>query len=113
MPITVNGAEISDAAIRAEMAHHPAPNQTIAEFAAKLELIARELLRQEADRLGIVGHDTETRIAALIEREVGNPVGKADQPHAMSQYLAKLLGQAAIDGMDFLNAAASPAGERK
>ena len=51
MPITVNGVEISDAAIHAEMTHHPAPSRELAEYAARLALLAKELLTQEAARL--------------------------------------------------------------
>ncbi len=102
MPITVNGVEITDAAIQAEMQHHPAPSRDIAEYAAKLALVAKELLLQEADRLEIAGDDGDQRIAALIAREVGNPEDKPGQPKAVSQYLAKLLGRASIHGIDML-----------
>ena len=88
MPITVNGVEITAAAIRAEMQHHPAPSREIAEYAAKLALVAKELLLQEANRLGIAGGDGEERIAKLIERELGNSEDKPGQPRAVSQYLA-------------------------
>ena len=71
--ITVNGVEITDAAILAEMRHHPAPSREIAEYSAKLALVARELLLQEAARLDIAGADEEERIAALVEREVEIP----------------------------------------
>ena len=71
--ITVNGVEITDAAIFAEMQHHPAPSREIAEYSAKLALVARELLLQEAARLDIAGTDEEGRIAALVEREVEIP----------------------------------------
>jgi peptidyl-prolyl cis-trans isomerase C len=73
MPITVNGVEIPDAAIHAEMQHHPAPSRELAEYSAKLALIAKELLLQEATRLNLVGADEDARIEALIEREVRNP----------------------------------------
>ncbi|HRD65438.1 MAG TPA: peptidylprolyl isomerase [Candidatus Competibacter sp.] len=70
MPITVNGVEITDATVRAEMQHHPAPSQEVAEYSAKLALVAKELLLQEATRLKIAGVDDDARIATLIEREV-------------------------------------------
>ena len=73
MPITVNGVEISDAAIHAEMQHHPAPSRELAEYAARLALVARELLVQEATRLDVPGADEDARIEALIEREVQTP----------------------------------------
>lgn len=73
MPITVNGVAISDAAIHAEIQHHPAPSRELAEYSATLALVARELLLQEAARLDIAGADEDTRITALIEREVQAP----------------------------------------
>lgn len=73
MPITVNGVEITDTAIYAEMQHHPAPSREAAEYSAKLALVAKELLLQEATRLNICDADEEQRITALIEREVQTP----------------------------------------
>jgi peptidyl-prolyl cis-trans isomerase C len=73
MSITVNGVEISDAAIYAEMQYHPAPSQEVAEYSAKLALVARELMLQEAARLDITNVDEEERLTALIEREVQIP----------------------------------------
>ena len=73
MPITVNGVTITDAVIQAEMQHHPAPSQELAEYSALLALLARELLLQEAGRLELAGADEDARIAALIEREVQAP----------------------------------------
>ena len=70
MPITVNGVEISEAAIHAEMQHHPAPSRELAHYSATLALVARELLVQEATRLDLAEADEDARIAALIEREV-------------------------------------------
>lgn len=73
MPITVNGVEITDAAIHTEMQHHPAPSRDLAEYSAKLALVAKELLLQEAARLEISDVDEDARIASLIEREVETP----------------------------------------
>ncbi|KAB2931222.1 MAG: parvulin peptidyl-prolyl isomerase [Candidatus Contendobacter sp.] len=73
MPVTVNGVEITDAAIHAEMQHHPAPSREIAEHSATLALVAKELLLQEAARLDIADADEDARIAALIERELQTP----------------------------------------
>lgn len=70
MPITVNGVAITDAAIQAEMPHHPAPSRELAEYSATLALLARELLLQEAARLGLGGADEDARIETLIEREI-------------------------------------------
>ncbi len=79
MSIMVNGVEISDDAIYAEMQYHPAPSQEMAEYSAKLALIARELMLQEAARLDITDADEEERLTALIEREVQTP--KLDEEH--------------------------------
>ncbi|RUQ36731.1 MAG: peptidylprolyl isomerase [Candidatus Competibacteraceae bacterium] len=73
MSMTVNGVEISDAAIQAEMHHHPAPSRELAEYSAKLALLAKELLLQEAARLEIADDDEEARITALVERELSIP----------------------------------------
>jgi peptidyl-prolyl cis-trans isomerase C len=73
MPLTVNGVEITDAAIHAEMQHHSAPSREVTEYSAKLALVAKELLLQEAARLDIADVDEDVRIAALIEREVKIP----------------------------------------
>lgn len=73
MSIIVNGVEITDAAIHTERQHHPAPSQKAAEYSARLALVAKELLLQEAARLEITGTDEDTRIATLIEREVKVP----------------------------------------
>ncbi|MBK8533663.1 MAG: peptidylprolyl isomerase [Candidatus Competibacteraceae bacterium] len=73
MDITVNGVEISDAAIHTEMQHHPAPSPEIANYSARLALVAKELLLQEAARLGITGADEDARIAALFDREITAP----------------------------------------
>jgi len=78
MSITVNGVEISDAAIYAEMQYHPAPSQEMAEYSAKLALVARELMLQEAARLDITEADEEERLSALIEREVQTPEPEED-----------------------------------
>ena len=40
-PIIVNGVEIADSAIHAEMRHHPAPSPEAAEYSAKLALVAK------------------------------------------------------------------------
>ncbi len=79
MPIIVNGTEITDAQIRAEMPHHHVPTEEMAEHSAKLALIAKALFLQEADRLHITEGDEETRITALVEQELQLPeVSEAD-----------------------------------
>lgn len=79
MPIMVNGVEISDDAIYAEMQHHPAPSKAMAEYSARLALVAKELLLQEAARLDIAGADEEERLNALLEREVQTPEPDEDR----------------------------------
>ena len=51
--ILVNGAEIPPAAVAAEMQYHPAPSRQQAWTAAATALVIRQLLLQEAARLGI------------------------------------------------------------
>ncbi len=73
MSITVNGVEIAESAVHAEMQHHPAPSRERAEHQAAVALVIRELLLQEAGRLGVEGADDDARIAALVAREVETP----------------------------------------
>ncbi len=86
MSMTVNGVEISDAAINAEMQHHPAPSKEKAEYSAKLALVARELLLQEAARLDISAADEEQRLTALIEREA--PAPEPNEEHCQHFFAA-------------------------
>ncbi|GAB4170504.1 MAG: peptidylprolyl isomerase [Thalassobaculales bacterium] len=51
--VSVNGVVIAEAAIAAEMQHHPAPSRAAAWNAAARALAVRELLLQEARRLGL------------------------------------------------------------
>ena len=73
MAITVNDVEIPDEAIYAEMQYHPAADAEAAQRDAAVALIVRELLNQEAARLGIDGENEEGRLQALIDREVRTP----------------------------------------
>lgn len=105
MPITVNGVEITDAAVRAEMRHHPAPSQEVAEYSAKLALVAKELLLQEAVRLGLAGVGDDARIAALLDREVASDDPSDNSQHrAISRYISVLMGRATISGIDLVGA---------
>jgi peptidyl-prolyl cis-trans isomerase C len=78
-PVMVNGVEIAQAAIHAEMQHHPARSVADAQAAATNALIVRALLEQEAQRLAIPDtpdeHETpeEARIRRLVEHEVRIP----------------------------------------
>ncbi|HUF54954.1 MAG TPA: peptidylprolyl isomerase [Thermohalobaculum sp.] len=79
--VRVNGVEIDRQAIAQEIQHHPAPDAQAAWTEAARALVIRELLLQEAQRLGIEGEsepdeagrsesDDDAVIAALLDREV-------------------------------------------
>ncbi|WP_374526725.1 peptidylprolyl isomerase [Novosphingobium sp.] len=83
-PVIVGGREIPAAAIAAEAQHHPAPDAEAAWQAAAQALAVRQLLLDEAERLGIAPGPREdaegrplteedARIDALLEREVRTP----------------------------------------
>ena len=57
MIIRVNDREIPDRAIDAEVQYHPAASLAEARKEAALALVIRELLLQEAERLGVKGTD--------------------------------------------------------
>lgn len=79
--VVVDGTEIPPQAILAEMQYHPAPGREQAWAEAATALVVRQLLLQEAVRLGIapdVGTDgeatgEETLIQELLAREVATP----------------------------------------
>jgi peptidyl-prolyl cis-trans isomerase C len=84
VPVSVNGVFISPAAITREIQNHPAAKPAAAWQAAARALAVRELLLQEAARLGIAAQsmmddegrretDEEALIRALIEREITTP----------------------------------------
>ena len=83
--VSVNGVAIPRASIAREVQHHPAGKPIAAWQAAARALVIRELLLQEARRLGLRPEpvsdsegrretDEEALIRALIEREVTTPV---------------------------------------
>ncbi|MEZ5936260.1 MAG: hypothetical protein R3F54_31035 [Alphaproteobacteria bacterium] len=83
--ISVNGVDIPEADILGEAQNHPAERPGEALAAAARALVVRELLSQEAQRLGIVGEPekdaagrpetvNDAAIRALIDREVPAPV---------------------------------------
>jgi peptidyl-prolyl cis-trans isomerase C len=93
MTVVVNGVEISERVIAAEMQHHPATTPEAAHSAAARALVVRELLVQEARRLGIVeseplppegdGKDDdeipeEAILRTLLTREVDVPMPDDD-----------------------------------
>ena len=79
--ISVNGHEIAESAVAAEMQYHPAKNREAAWQAAATALVVRQLLLQEAARLGLVadGEGTEGEsgeeqlIQALLAHEISLP----------------------------------------
>jgi peptidyl-prolyl cis-trans isomerase C len=71
MTILVNDIEIPEAAVAAELQYHPAPSLDAARDAAARALVIRELLLQEAARLGIVpdsGDDPEEGVEEALVR---------------------------------------------
>lgn len=84
IPVTVNGVTISHDAIAREVQHHPASKPVAAWQSAGRALVVRELLLQEAARLGIEAEpesvengqretEEEARIRALVAQEVATP----------------------------------------
>lgn len=81
MPLYIDNVEISDEQVFAEMQYHPAASLEEAQEKAAMALAIRELLLQQATRLGIVLPDSaaseETKedyiIARLLEQEVVTP----------------------------------------
>ena len=82
--ISVGGTEITAAAIAAEAQNHPSDNPEAAWTAAAEALAVRQLLLNEAQRLGITAPemtdpqgrrlvDEDARIEALLERQVNTP----------------------------------------
>jgi peptidyl-prolyl cis-trans isomerase C len=93
--ISVNGVVISRAAIARETQNHPAAKPIEAWLAAARALVVRELLLQEARRLGIVPApiadadgrreaDEEALVRMIIEREVATP--RADESACRRYY---------------------------
>lgn len=89
--IAVNGRSIDEADILAEAQHHPASTPGEALAAAARALSVRELLVQEACRLGIVAEEglrdgegrsetpDEAAIRVLVEREVAVPAATEEE----------------------------------
>ncbi len=82
--VSVNGVVIGREVIAREVQHHPAPKPIAAWQAAARALVVRELLLQEARRLGLAASprtdssgrretDEEALIRAVCEREVTTP----------------------------------------
>lgn len=73
MTIAINGIEIGDEAIAAEMQYHPADSLDDARRQAAEALVIREVLLQEAARQGIEGTTPEETIERLLEAAVVTP----------------------------------------
>jgi peptidyl-prolyl cis-trans isomerase C len=88
MQITVNGRVITEPEIARETQYHPAGSLEEARQSAARALVIRELLIQQAGRLGQIAenvYDTdESRISTVIEREVNVP--QADEATCRRYY---------------------------
>lgn len=99
VPVSVNGVAIASADIARETQHHQASDPDVAWDLAARALAIRELLSQEADRLGIEVEPIEdeegrcetpqeARLRGLVEREVSVP--SADEATCRRYYQANL-----------------------
>lgn len=82
MGIAVNGVEITDRQVEAELAHHQQADNPLKESVH--ELVLRTLLLQEALRLGVDGADDAARIDALLAQALTVPL--ADEDSCMTYY---------------------------
>jgi len=90
MEVKVNGRIITEREIARETQYHPTDSFEAARRKAAEALVVRELLLQQASRLGIEGEGgpKEARISALIEREVRTP--RADEETCRRYYQTHL-----------------------
>lgn len=95
VPVSVNGVAISSADIARETQHHASSDPDVAWDLAARALAIRELLSQEADRLGVTADPVEdeegrletpqeARYRALLDREVAVP--QADEAACRRYY---------------------------
>ncbi|MBB3120708.1 peptidylprolyl isomerase [Pseudoduganella violacea] len=85
MGIAVNGIDISDREIEAELPHHQGAANPLK--SSVHELVLRSVLLQEAQRLGLPGEDEDDRIEALFDQEVKVP--EADEEACLRYYEAQ------------------------
>lgn len=85
MGIAVNGVDINDSAIEAEIAHHQQAKNPLRE--AVHEVVLRRVLLDEAARLGVAGDSDDDRIEALFAGEVTVP--EADEDACLRYYLGQ------------------------
>ena len=104
--VTVNGVEISRAAISRETQNHPARKPTDAWLSAARALAIRELLLQEARALAMLPEpltddegrretDDEALVRAVIEREVATP--KPDEATCRRYYTQNMRRFRSVD----------------
>lgn len=87
MTIRVDGVEIPERAIAAEMQHHPAPSREEAWHQAAQALVVRQLLLAEAARQGLgTDGDEEAAVARLLDSEIRVP--EADEATCRRWYEA-------------------------
>lgn len=82
MGISVNGIELTDAAIGQELPHHQKADNPLKQTVH--ELVLRMVLLQEADRLGLTGDTEDDRIEALFASELDVP--EADEETCVRYY---------------------------
>ena len=85
MGIAVNGVDINDSVIEAEIGHHQQARNPLRE--AVHEVVLRRVLLDEAARLEISGDSDDDRIEALFAREVTVP--EADEEACLRYYLGQ------------------------
>lgn len=85
MGISVNGVDVADREIEAELAHHQQADNPVQ--AAVHEVILRRVLLQEAAALGIQADDEDDRIEALFAQEVKVPL--ADDEACLRYYMSQ------------------------
>lgn len=91
MPIIVNGVEITDDDVHAEMQYHPAPSVDAARHKAAQALVVRQLLLQAAEECKLLDdagmadpERSEEAIDSLIRQEVAVP--EADERSCRRYY---------------------------
>lgn len=82
MGIAVNGVDIDDSVIAAELPHQAKADNPLRQ--AVHEAVLRQVLLQEADRLGIAGSDDDERIENLFAQEVVVP--EVDEASSLRYY---------------------------
>src|SRR5574343_736448 len=85
MGISVNGVEVEDREIEAELVHHQQAANPVQ--SAVHEVILRRVLLQEAAALGIKAEDEDDRIEALFAQEVKVPL--ADEDACLRYYMSQ------------------------